>query len=381
MALMIMKNISFLPLFLLLLPLLASSVETQVYIVYFGEHNGEKALHEIEETHHSYMFSVKKTEKEARDSLLYSYKHSINGFAAVLTPDEASKLSEMEEVVSVIESRPDKYSLQTTRSWEFSGLEETRKLNLMKKQDLLLKSRYGKDVIVGVLDSGLWPESKSYNDEGMGPVPESWRGICQTGQAFTFKNCNKKIIGARYYIKGYEKYYGPLNRTLDYRSPRDKDGHGTHTSSTVAGRRVPHVSALGGFAYGTASGGAPLARLAIYKACWAIPHKGKEDGNTCFEEDMLAAMDDAIADGVHVMSLSIGTHSPLAYADDGIAIGALHAVKNNIVVVCSAGNSGPAAATLSNQAPWIITVGASSMDRSFLASVQLGTSVKIEVIL
>lgn len=195
--------------------------------------------------------------------------------------------------------------------------------------------------------------------------------------------CNfcRKIIGARYYIKGYEKYYGPLNRTLDYRSPRDKDGHGTHTSSTVAGQRVPHVSALGGFAYGTASGGAPLARLAIYKACWAIPHKGKEDGNTCFEEDMLAAMDDAIADGVHVMSLSIGTTSPVAYADDGIAIGALHAVKNNIVVVCSAGNSGPAAATLSNPAPWIITVGASSMDRSFIAPVQLGTSVKIEVIL
>lgn len=65
----------------------------QVYIVYFGEHSGEKTVNEIEENHHSYIYSVKKTEEEARASLLYSYKNSINGFAASLTPDEASKLS------------------------------------------------------------------------------------------------------------------------------------------------------------------------------------------------------------------------------------------------------------------------------------------------
>ncbi|CAK9183510.1 unnamed protein product [Ilex paraguariensis] len=78
---------------LLLLPILASCVEKQVYIVYLREHSEEKALHEIEETHHSYLFSVKKTEEEARSSLLYSYKHSFNGFAALLTQQEASKLS------------------------------------------------------------------------------------------------------------------------------------------------------------------------------------------------------------------------------------------------------------------------------------------------
>lgn len=62
-------------------------------MVYFGEHNGEKAFHEIEDTHHSYLLSVKETEEEARASLLYSYKHSINGFAALLTTEQASKLS------------------------------------------------------------------------------------------------------------------------------------------------------------------------------------------------------------------------------------------------------------------------------------------------
>ncbi|CAA2997276.1 subtilisin-like protease [Olea europaea subsp. europaea] len=367
------------PVFLLvlLLLLLASCHEKQVYIVYLGEHSGEKTYNEIEENHHSYLFSVKETVEDAKSSLIYSYKSSINGFAALLTPDEASKLSEIEEVLSVLRSHSTKYFLQTTRSWEFSGLQQGSK-GFQLKEDLLLKSRYGQNVIVGMLDNGVWPESKSFSDEGMGPYPPSWKGICQSGDAFSSSNCNKKIIGARYYIKGYEAHYGPINGTLDYRSPRDKDGHGTHTASTVGGRSVQNVSALGGFACGTASGGAPLVRLAIYKVCWAIPGQGKEEGNTCFMEDMLAAMDDAIADGVHVLSISIGTKDPVSFNEDGIAIGALHAIKKNIVVACSAGNSGPAPATLSNMAPWIITVGASSIDRKFLAPIVLGNGRKIE---
>ncbi|KAF2305367.1 hypothetical protein GH714_004307 [Hevea brasiliensis] len=92
---------------------------------------------------------------------------------------------------------------------------------------------------------------------------------------------------------------------------------------------------------------------------------------------MLAAIDDAVKDGVHVLSMSIGTTEPIPYAEDGIAIGALHAVKNNIVVSCSAGNLGPAPGTLSNPAPWIITVGASSLDRAFLGPIVLGNGKKI----
>ncbi|RLN24023.1 subtilisin-like protease SBT5.3 [Panicum miliaceum] len=66
-----------------------------------------------------------------------------------------------------------------------------------------------------------------------------------------------KIIGARYYIKAYKAHYNGLNTTYAFRSPRDHDGHGTHTASTVAGRTVPGASALGGFAAGAASGGVP----------------------------------------------------------------------------------------------------------------------------
>ncbi|KAK9696889.1 hypothetical protein RND81_08G003600 [Saponaria officinalis] len=366
----------------ILLPIIASSSQNKIYVVYLGEHSGEKAIHEIEENHHKYLATIKETEEEARASLLYSYKHSINGFAALLTPYEASKLLSMDEVVSVFESHPRKHRTHTTRSWEFVGLEEQVKPQLEfednKSHSLLSRAKYGLNVIVGVLDSGFWPESKSFSDEEMGPIPKSWKGICQIGDAFNSSHCNRKVIGARYYVKAYESHYGPLNRSLDYLSPRDKDGHGTHTASTVGGRSVPDVSFLADLANGTASGGAPLVHLAIYKACWAIPNQDKVNGNTCFDADMLAAIDDAINDGVNVMSISIGTKEPSPYGEDAIAIGALHALKRNVVVAASAGNEGPTPGTLSNQAPWVITVGASSLDRKFSAPVVLGNGVKIE---
>ncbi|KAJ0078790.1 hypothetical protein Patl1_24054 [Pistacia atlantica] len=341
-----MNNINIFLFALFLLPLLASCEEENVYIVQFRGHNGEKALHEIEDTHHSYLLSVKNNEEEAKASRLYSYQYSINGFAAVLTFDEASKLSELEEVVSVHKSEPGLYTLQTTRSWEFLGLNEDGgrgRHNYKMGEGLLSKAKYGQEVIVGVLDTGIWPESESFNDEGMGPVPKSWKGICQTGDAFDSSHCNiNKIIGARYYMKGYEHALGGrLDDTLDYLSPRDKHGHGTHTASTVV---------------------ACVEEMAV--------------GNTCLPEDMLAGIDDAIRDGVDVMSISVGFPRTF-FAEDAIANGALHAAKNNIVVVCAAGNSGPAPATLSNDYLWIITVGASSLDRDILGPFVLGNGLKI----
>ncbi|CAN0862180.1 Subtilisin-like protease SBT5.6 [Linum grandiflorum] len=350
--------------------------EHKNYIVYLGEHvTGEKTPDEILQTHHSYLSAVKDSDEDAESSLIYSYKHTINGFAASLTPRQVSRFKEMEEVVAVIESRPEKYSTQTTRSWEFSGLNVGAPYNKHtddsngKEGNLLQKAAYGKSIIVGILDSGVWPESESFSDEGMEPVPKSWKGICQAGQDFNSSHCNKKIIGARYYLKGLEKYRGKMNETLNSRSARDMDGHGSHTASTVAGRQVHKVSALGGFASGTASGGAPLARLAIYKVCWNVPNRTT---TFCTQEDMLAGMDQAIADGVHVISISIGTDTPIKHTDDALSIGAFHALKKNIIVVCAAGNNGPAPGTLSNPPPWILTVGASSVDRKFHRNLVLG---------
>ncbi|KAJ3678926.1 hypothetical protein LUZ61_021090 [Rhynchospora tenuis] len=352
----------------------------KVYIVYLGEHTSSYAAEEIQENHHGLLFSVKNSEEEARQSMLYSYKNSINGFAALLSDEEAEILSAREEVISAYPSEG-KWAPHTTRSWEFlTGYEgiDQKGFGFVESDWEPSKANHGKDVIVGMLDSGIWPESKSFSDEGLDPVPARWRGICETGHSFKASSCNRKIIGARYYLKSYEAYYGSLNTSYAYRSPRDGDGHGTHTSSTVAGRSVSNVSALGGFAYGTVSGGAPLARLAVYKVCWPIPGPNPNIENTCFEADMLAAIDDAIGDGVDVLSISIGSvGDPPTFAKDGIAVGALHAAKREIVVVCSAGNSGPKPATVSNLAPWIITVGASSIDRAFTAEIKLGNGAII----
>ncbi|KAI3410576.1 uncharacterized protein J3R85_018711 [Psidium guajava] len=369
---------------LICLPFLSSCAEHQVHIVHFGEHDGSKAKQEIEDYHLSHLASVKGIEvEEARSSLLYSYKNSINAFAAVLTPDEASKFSEIDGVVSVIRSEPGKYSLQTTRSWKFVGLEEVRQpWNFWDRdrleQGLWEKAEYGRGVVVGLLDSGVWPESKSFSDIEMGAIPKSWKGICQTGQEFDSCHCNRKLIGARFYLKGYEQYYGPLNTTIDYRSPRDVDGHGTHTASTVGGQKVPGASAFGGLAWGTAIGGAPLAHLAMYKVCWAIPDVTKQMENTCFEEDILAALDDAIGDGVDVLSLSLGINKPLPYSEDSLALGTFQAMRSGIVTVCAAGNSGPIRSTLSNTAPWVMTVAASSLDRAFVGPLMLGNGMLIE---
>lgn len=146
-------------------------------------------------------------------------------------------------------------------------------------------------------------------------------------------------------------------------STRDYDGHGSHTLSTAGGSYVSGASVFG-LGVGTAKGGSPKARVAAYKVCWPL-----EDGG-CFDADIAQAFDHAIHDRVDVLSLSLGGE-PADYYDDGIAISAFHAVKKGIPVVCSAGNSGPGAQTVSNTAPWILTVGASTMDREFQAPVEL----------
>ncbi|XP_074578386.1 subtilisin-like protease SBT5.6 isoform X1 [Curcuma longa] len=361
------------PLFLLILSCSAlPDQQRKVYVVYLGEHKGLKTSEEILDDHHSLLLSVKNSKEEALDSIVYSYKHTINGFAALLTEEEARKLSNTEGVVSAFPSEG-RLTPHTTRSWQFIMQEEGFKV---LDSDWVQKPK--KDVIIGMLDSGIWPESESFNDRGMSPPPKHWRGVCQEGDAFNSSHCNMKVIGARFYVKAYEAYHGALNRSTAFRSPRDNDGHGTHTASTAAGRPVAGVSALGGFARGTASGGAPFARLAVYKVCWPIPGPNPNLENTCFDADMLAAFDDAVADGVDVISVSIGAvGAPPTFAHDGIAIGALHAARRGIVVSCSAGNSGPMPSTVTNLAPWMITVAASSIDRAFDSPVLLGNGVSI----
>lgn len=153
-------------------------------------------------------------------------------------------------------------------------------------------------------------------------------------------------------------------------SPIDVDGHGTHTSSTATGNAVAGAS-LSGLAKGTARGGVPSARVAMYKVCWA--------STGCADMDILAAFDAAIHDGVDVISISIGGGAFGNYSDDSISIGAFHALKKGIITVTSAGNDGPTPGSVVNHAPWIVTVGASAIDRKFISLLELGNGKNISV--
>jgi len=225
---------------------------------------------------------------------------------------------------------------------------------------------------------GVWPESEVFNDNEIGPVPSHWKGGCESGEDFNSSHCNKKLIGAKYFINAFLATHESFNssESLDFISPRGYNGHGTHVATIAGGSYVPNTS-YKGLAGGTVRGGAPRARIAVYKTCWYLDL----DIAACSSADILKAMDEAIHDGVDVLSLSLGFEPLYPETDvrDGIATGAFHAVLKGITVVCAAGNAGPAAQTVGNTAPWILTVAATTLDRSFVTPMTLGNNKVILV--
>ncbi|KAJ0466163.1 putative cucumisin [Helianthus annuus] len=303
--------------------------------------------------------AVSINEEEEEQRLIYTYQSAFHGMAARLTEEEAARLEGQNGVVGVLPEV--KYELHTTRSPMFLGL-ETQDVTSVWSDKLT-----DHDVVVGVLDTGIWPESPSFNDTGFTTVPAHWKGACEVGRGFQKHHCNKKIVGARAFYRGYEAATGKINEEKEYKSPRDQDGHGTHTAATAAGSPV-HGANLLGYAYGTARGMSPGARIAAYKVCWA---------GGCFSSDILSAVDKAVADGVNVMSISLGG-GVSSYNRDSLSIAAFGAMEKGILISCSAGNGGPDPISLTNVSPWIVTVGASTMDRDFPGSVKLGSGATLK---
>ncbi|XP_050205867.1 subtilisin-like protease SBT1.2 [Mercurialis annua] len=335
---------------------LDANASLQTYIVQLHPHGETSASFSSKfHWHLSFLEQTVSSEEDFSCRLLYSYRSAMEGFAAQLSESEVELLQRMPDVIAI---RPDMtFQLQTTYSYKFLGL------NPANDQDSWYKSGFGRGAIIGVLDTGVWPESPSFDDRGMPQVPKKWRGICQEGQEFNSSNCNKKLIGARFFTKGHRVASTRTSTDIyqEYVSPRDSHGHGTHTSSTAGGASVPMASVLG-IGAGIARGMAPGAHIAVYKVCWI---------NGCYSSDILAAMDLAIRDGVDVLSLSLGGF-PLPLFADSIAIGSFRAIEHGISVVCAAGNNGPLQNSVANEAPWIATIGASTLDRKFPAIVRLG---------
>ncbi|CAH8296857.1 unnamed protein product [Eruca vesicaria subsp. sativa] len=305
--------------------------DQQVYIVYMG------ALPSSDYTPMSDHMNILQGitgESSNEGRLVRSYKRSFNGFAARLTRSERERIANMEGVVSVFPNK--NLQLQTTTSWDFMGLKEGKSMN----RNLAVES----NTIVGVIDGGITPESESFSDKGFGPPPQKWKGVCSGGINFT---CNNKLIGAR-----------------DYTSEgcRDTVGHGTHTSSTIAGNAIENASFYG-LGNGTMRGGVPASRIVSYKVCTWLG---------CSSDSILSAFDDAIADGVDIISISANLEYPSPFEEDPVAIGAFHAIAKGILTVNSAGNSGPEPQTLESVAPWILTVAASNTNRAFFTKVVLG---------
>jgi len=311
---------------------------------------------------------------------IYSYRYSLNGFAARMTAAQATKIEHMPEVLHVWpdEIRP----LATNHSASFldlfnasTGLRGPEGLN-------------GDGIIIGVIDSGIAPEHpalqdtrpvdrpgrcwstwadasllgrwlcKNYNraeDIKDFESPENWNGICETGPEFTEDNCNNKMIGARIFVNGAQAS-GSIDPDEIF-SARDVDGHGTHIATTAAGNKVK--ASIFGTYLGSVEGMAPKARIATYKACWLRPGGTRASCNT---SDLANAIDMAVADGVDIINYSIGSSLFTVTAPDDIAL--LAAAKAGVLTIVAAGNEGPNLQTITSPAsnPAVITTGASTRE-------------------
>ncbi|HEY9484747.1 MAG TPA: S8 family serine peptidase, partial [Micromonosporaceae bacterium] len=333
----------------------------------------------------AYSSFLKNKQMKVADSVgapvVSSYSLALNGFATTLTAKQAAALAANKAVASLA---PDELRHVTAESsTHFLGLEGPQGV----WASLGGTAHAGEGVVVGMLDTGIAPENPSFAGAPLAKTPgtapylkgktitfkkadgNTFTGTCTTGVQFSVLDCNSKLIGARYFVSGFgAKNIGGVNLG-EYRSPRDGDGHGSHTSSTAAGN-ANVAAAVGGVKFGAITGVAPAAKIAAYKVCWTGPDPTVTSDDGCATSDIIAAIDSAVADGVDVINFSIGggaaqtTYSPTDQAFLGAAAA-------GVFVSASAGNDGPTASTLDNASPWITTVAAGTIP-SYEATATLG---------
>jgi subtilisin family serine protease len=306
---------------------------------------------------------------------VYDYNYSFNGFAAELTADQAETLKNVSGVLNV--TKDTVQTADTASTPTFLGLTAPGGL----WDQLGGVNSAGDGVIIGMVDSGIWPESLSFSDRnglnGSGTqdgklnylqIP-GWHGKCTPGEQFNASMCNQKLIGAQRFNAAWGGDAGlKAQRPWEFASPRDYNGHGTHTSSTAGGNAgVPTNGPAAVFK--TINGIAPHARIATYKALWST-----QDGSTAsgFTSDLVEAIDQAVADGVDVINYSIsGTNASFI---EPVQVAFLFAADANVFVSASAGNSGPTTGTVAHPSPWLTTVAAGTHNRDGQGSVTLGNS-------
>ncbi|MEX2407398.1 MAG: S8 family serine peptidase [Actinomycetota bacterium] len=285
---------------------------------------------------------------------IHDYTVALNGFSALLSPEQAATLAANKKVVLVL---PDElHQPQTDSSPAFLGLSAPG--------GAYANGVTGEGVVVGVIDTGIWPEHPSFADDGGYAAPPTGPLPCEFGNTAHNPNdapftCNNKLIGADQVLETYRALIGADPDEFD--SARDDNGHGTHTASTTAGNAGVEASVLGRDV-GTISGIAPRAYVIAYKGL------GNLGG---FTSDLAAAIDEAVEHGVDVINYSIGGGASLTTGD---AIAFLFAADAGVFVAASAGNAGPGEASIGGPAsvPWLTSVGANTQSRFFQGRVILG---------
>ncbi|KAF6259227.1 peptidase S8/S53 domain-containing protein [Scenedesmus sp. NREL 46B-D3] len=311
----------------------------------------------------------------AAASIIYRYRYVTAGFAVAdkLSQQQLDALRRDPEVLSVAENRI--FAVNTMTTPRFLGLAGTGKNGRGGVWDELGAryggpARAGENVVIGVVDTGIWPEHPSFSDRqnlasnGTGahaymPLDRQlYRGRCIAGEQFQPSQCTRKLVGCQHFSKSF----GPTGGVKalypeELESCRDVASHGTHVAATAAGNYGVR------FQNRVLSGMAPRARIAAYKVCW-----GRE-GGTCAQADIIAALDKAVADGVDVLNLSLGGST--YEFPDMLATALMHVTRAGIFVAAAAGNDGPDDGAVQNAAPWVTTVAASSHNRAVRATAVL----------
>jgi subtilisin family serine protease len=296
---------------------------------------------------------------------VYDYRYAFNGYAARMTPGQVARAQTDPSVLTV--EKTEELTMDTATTPAFLGLTDSATGLWTAPRNIK-----GENVVIGVIDSGIWPESKSFTDRDANGklVYQQIRGFhakCASTETVTDGSwdanlCNRKLVGAQFFCasRGCD---GVLEH--EFLSPRDFNGHGTHTASTAGGNQgVPTTGAAAVF--GSVNGIAPRARISAYKVCW----DNGAGGCGANSGDSVAAIDQAVADGVDVINYSIsGTSTNYL---DSVEVAYLFAADAGVFVATSAGNSGPTASTVAHISPWLASVAAGTHNRSGSSTITLG---------
>ena len=322
----------------------------------------------------------------------YRFGVAFNGIAAKLTQAELQKVLSTSGVKAV--TADEARQLDTSYTPRFLGLDAAG--GFWSQRDGSGRALKGENVIIAHIDGGVWPENPSFSDkvdasgkpvsshlpgtQVYGAPPAKWSGVCQPGLGFTTAMCNNKLIGARYFNTGWKAARPLPSQSWSFEyidSPRDADGHGTHTLSTSGGNEGVDGLVGGTNLVSGISGIAPRARVASYKVCYNATNGPGDINGGCFPSDSVAAINQAVADGADVINYSIsGSRTSFR---DAVETAFFNAAAAGVYVSASAGNSNVnGASTVAHISPWVMTVGNSTHDRYTESTVTLGSNGSVQ---